>query len=143
MKRFSRQYNYLMLAIIAIVLTMATSVYAIGLGTITDYLKVLPGKIGWEAAAYILTAILAISGIAMKAKWLSALLLVIQTTLACVATLFETIASVFGWAGSALQDGKLSSDEIKQAPEMIYQAKESIKQTWNTVRAAWGSLVDA
>lgn len=135
MKRFNR----LLFVTILTVALFATPAFAFGFGDI----KGLVGKVGWEAVAYGLTALLAIGGMVARAKWLSALFLVGQTTFACVATLFETIASVFGWAGTALQDGKLSADEIKQAPEMIYQAKESIKQTWNTVKTAWGSLIDA
>lgn len=134
-----KRFNWLLIVTILTVALFATPAYAFGFGDIKGML----GKVGWEAAAYAITAILAIGGFAARAKWLSALFLVVQTTLACAATLFETIASVFGWAGTALQDGKLSSDEIKQAPGMIKQAKESIKQTWNTIRDAWGSLIDA
>lgn len=127
--------------LVAIIMIFAITVpaYAFSLPG-WDAIKGFAGAGAWQAAALILTALLGLAGLAKYTKVITLFSIFMQVLFAGIASICEALASVFGFVAVALEDGKLSSDEIKQVPVLWKAVKASIKATWAAVGTAWDSL---
>lgn len=113
-----------------------------------DVAKDWIGSVGWQAAAAGLSALLLIGGLATRAVWLSGVFLILGTICLSIGTGLNAVLAAVGgalnWIGSILQDGKLTSDELKQARPQWIALRSNIGDSWatmkDTVRAAWKTL---
>ena len=80
---------------------------------IFDTIKGIGGSIGWTSVALILSGLIAIGGVATKAKWLSKILIAVGTLLSNI--------------GLSLQDGKIDASELKRAREDIQNIRDALK----------------
>ena len=101
MKRF-----YTITALFVFMLVMAAYPAYAG---VWDTIKGWGAGLPWAAAAMILTGVIAIGGMATRAKWMSGVLM-------SVGVLINSIGAIPYNVGVALQDGKIESDELKAMP---------------------------
>jgi hypothetical protein len=117
----------------------ATPLYAFSIPG-WDAIKDFAGAGAWQATALVVTALLGLAGLAKYTKIVTAGAVFMQVLFAGIASIAESFAAVCGYVAVSLEDGKLSSDEIKQVPVLWKSVKASIKATWTTVGTAWKAL---
>jgi len=82
-------------------------------GGVVDKIKDVAGGVTWTAGAMLLTAVIAIGGLAARAKWLSKILLVVGTLISNI--------------GLMLQDGKIDAEEMKRAKADVARVAAVLK----------------
>ncbi len=104
---------------VALTMLICTSAVAFGFDDIIGKVK----GVSWSAAAMLLSGVIAVGGLAVRAKWLSAILI-------AVGAVFNAIGAAFGVSGIALQDGKVSGDELKDG-------RDAFRGVWS----AFGAVI--